>query len=322
MLILSQGICYVTSDQESADSIDVIRQYPGSGTVSKVPSTIAYKSENAGEFGLLQDQWGFETRDYKAYHWTKLLLGQDTRSNISQDQSFKRTYGEGFCALPPGKTAKRVVRDYLNELYKYFEDRLKRQDEAFFQITPMEVWITVPAMWTDAAKTVTIEAAQAAGFASRAMDSIHMITEPEAAALSVLTNRVGIGSVELGNGVQNILVCDCGGGTVDIVTYRVTTEDGQLKFEELLVGVGKLCGSTFIDRNFDGWMERTFGQSYLNVSSDMRGPGSDFFQNFENTKKAFTGPNHNKPITVRPIEMDNTTSPKYTQRRATVRLDK
>jgi len=54
----------------------------------------------------------------------------------------------------------------------------------------------------------------------------------------------------------------------------------------------------------------------------MRGPGSDFFQNFENTKKAFTGPNHNKPITVRPIEMDNSTSPKYTQRRATVRLDK
>lgn len=79
----------------------------------------------------------------------------------------------------------------------------------------MQFWITVPAMWSDAAKTATIEAAQAAGFGSRVMDTIHIITEPEAAALSVLMPRVGFGAVSgFEKGSQNILICDCGGGTV------------------------------------------------------------------------------------------------------------
>lgn len=66
-------------------------------------------------------------------------------------------------------------------------------------------------MWTDAAKNATIEAAQLAGFGSRHMDSVHVITEPEAAALSVLMPRVGLGSISgLSNGSRNILICDCG----------------------------------------------------------------------------------------------------------------
>ena len=56
------------------------------------------------------------------------------------------------------------------------------------------------------------------------------------------------------SGPQNVLICDCGGGTVDIVTYKVALKDGRLQFEELLVGAGAMCGSTFIDRNFNDWM--------------------------------------------------------------------
>jgi molecular chaperone DnaK (HSP70) len=107
----------------------------------------------------------------------------------------KKRYGNGFCALPKGKSAKQVVTDYLSCLYKHLVETLKDKDEAMFQITPMEVWITVPAMWTDAAKATTIEAAIAAGFGARYLDSIHMITEPEAAALSVLRPQIGMGTV-------------------------------------------------------------------------------------------------------------------------------
>jgi len=68
-------------------------------------------------------------------------------------------------------------------------------------------------------------------------------------------------------------------------------------------------------------MQRIFGQAYLDVDPELRGPASDFFHNFENSKKGFTGPNHGRPITVRPIEMSGTSSPKYNQRRATVRFE-
>jgi molecular chaperone DnaK (HSP70) len=159
-----------------------------------VPSVIAYKAENTGE-NITEDQWGFSAMDLKSYMWTKLLLGKDSRSTIPQIPRLRDMHGNGFCTLPTGKSAKMVVTDYLRGLYKYLIERLQRHDELTFRITPMEFWITVPAMWTDAAKAATIEAAEAAGFGSRYKDSVHIITEPEAAALAVLMPRVGLGAV-------------------------------------------------------------------------------------------------------------------------------
>jgi hypothetical protein len=41
------------------------------------------------------------------------------------------------------------------------------------------------------------------------------------------------------------------GGTVDLIVFRVEMDaQGNRKFRESTKGVGKSCGSTFIDRNF------------------------------------------------------------------------
>ena len=34
------------------------------------------------------------------------------------------------------------------------------------------------------------------------------------------------------------MVCDCGGGTVDITTYSIVGTEPKLEFEELCVGTG------------------------------------------------------------------------------------
>ncbi|KAI9640181.1 hypothetical protein NHQ30_011418 [Ciborinia camelliae] len=50
---------------------------------------------------------------------------------------------------------------------------------------------------------------------------------------------------------DNILICDCGGGTVDITIYTVTLVVPKLKFEELCVGTGKCIyspGNLFCDK--------------------------------------------------------------------------
>lgn len=38
---------------------------------------------------------------------------------------------------------------------------------------------------------------------------------------------------------ENILVCDAGGGTVDISTYKIVATTPSLVFDEICVGIGK-----------------------------------------------------------------------------------
>ncbi|ORY17048.1 hypothetical protein BCR34DRAFT_597140 [Clohesyomyces aquaticus] len=238
----------------------------------------------------------------------------------------KYDYGPGFCTVPEGKSAKDVVTDYLQCLYSHFVETISGRDvnsQALWDMTPAEFWITVPALWSDAAKEATFDAATRAGFGSRRLarglkDSVHIITEPEAAALTVLTEE----NTSLGNCPRNVLVCDCGGGTVDIVTYKVSRGAGdKLKFEKLLPGEGAMCGSTKIDRNFHDWMNKTFGDHYRNLSPKIKNPSSLFFRSFEDAKCVFTGPNHTTPsMEVSPIPMNAPDSINYDREYHTVIL--
>ena len=63
--------------------------------------------------------------------------------------------------------------------------------KATFDMTPMECWITLPAIWSEEAKDATLTAAKNAGFGSRAGDEIYTIAEPEAAAVATLSKFTG-----------------------------------------------------------------------------------------------------------------------------------
>lgn len=81
-----------------------------------------------------------------------------------------------------------------------------------------------------------------------------------------------------------------------------------------------MCGSTFIDRNFNNWMETKFGTAYTDLDPDMRGPASNFFRRFEVAKRGFTGPNHRGRIDVWPINMNSPKSDYYDKKKFMVRL--
>jgi molecular chaperone DnaK (HSP70) len=55
----------------------------------------------------------------------------------------------------------------------------------FVESTPIEYILTVPAVWSDKAKSDTLWCASQAGFGP--MDKIRLITEPEAAAVYTFT---------------------------------------------------------------------------------------------------------------------------------------
>ncbi|KAK5120261.1 hypothetical protein LTR85_006467 [Meristemomyces frigidus] len=151
----------------------------------------------------------------------------------------------------------------------------------------MDCWLTVPAVWSDQARHATKAAAKAAGFGSRAGDTISVISEPEAAAITVLKKYAQVGSINALQIGQVVLICDCGGGTVDITTYTIVETTPRLEFEEIVVGDGKACGSTFVDRNLHALMRERFGQAFDDVEPRRKGPGSRFMNQWESVKRSF-----------------------------------
>ncbi len=72
------------------------------------------------------------------------------------------------------------------------------------------VTVTVPAGWTTVERSATIFAAKMAGFSN-----VNIIEEPVAAFLAIATHFRG----RIGN-AENVLVFDCGGGTLDLALVR------------------------------------------------------------------------------------------------------
>ena len=225
----------MSSRDVSVQNIDVVTDWPGNaaGYREKVPSQIAYKSENAK---LDKDAWGYEVpSNAKAHSWTKLLLDKDARVTEFDDPSLSDLPQLDKLSFRDGKSPEEVVSDYLSHLYRHCMEHLeKRMTDSVLRVTPIDFWFTIPAIWSDAAQHATKSAAEKAGFgksAKREQDSISMITEPEAAAIAALKItadkfddllKVTYFHVLLSDAPEltgkqvktGILVCDCGGGTV------------------------------------------------------------------------------------------------------------
>jgi hypothetical protein len=229
---------------KSLSDVHCIRDWPGPGRDAdfawKTPSRIAYASEN----GLTKDSWGFEVMPkMKSYSWMKLLLDPNQATKYD-DPTLKASEGQGVLATPRGRTAVDLCGDYLGHVAAFAYDALKQKiSPDILAVCPLEFWFTVPAVWSDRAKTDTLRAAEKAAMNADvfrdAMVSTFLIAEPEAAAVATVSAITEGGARQQIIPGDSILVCDCGGGTVDITTYQVVALQPKLEFREILVGTGK-----------------------------------------------------------------------------------
>ena len=119
----------------------------------------------------------------------------------------------------------------------------------------------MPAVWSDMAKARTRQAVDKAGFNAAqfpGLKSIVDVTEPECAALYAihsLRETVRDSSFTKGDG---FMICDMGGGTVDLISYKVMNSQ-PARIEEATIGSGAQCGGSFVDRAFLQWLERRLG---------------------------------------------------------------
>ena len=72
-----------------------------------------------------------------------------------------------------------------------------------------------------------------------------MVSEPEAAAIHVL--RVMRSDLKPDDAV---VVCDAGGGTLDLITYIIQTLGPVSKLKEASPGIGATCGAAILNLRF------------------------------------------------------------------------
>jgi molecular chaperone DnaK (HSP70) len=105
-----------------------------------------------------------------------------------------------------------AVSDYLRQIYTHTMETLSRRyGETFMSSTTVEFVLTVPAVWSDSAKNATLQAAEKAGMGKK--HELKLISEPEAAMLHAL-KTVQPQNLKVGD---NFVICDAGGGTVDLI---------------------------------------------------------------------------------------------------------
>jgi hypothetical protein len=74
----------------------------------------------------------------------------------------------------------------------------------------------------------------------------------EAAAIYTLKNLNPHG-LEVGD---TFVLCDAGGGTVDLISYSITGLFPELQVKEASPGTGGFCGSTYLDESFSNYLTR------------------------------------------------------------------
>ncbi|KAF2403588.1 actin-like ATPase domain-containing protein [Trichodelitschia bisporula] len=307
------GVAIVYS--KNPEEIDVIKDWPGGNgiTSDKVPTEIGYVSASNGNANGASNTNGARgTNGAKGSNGlnTNGSNGTNGSTNTAEDTGPK-TIKWGFQFKPEeprlrciklfldrnqrlphfvspldtaaqlrkyDKTVNDAVSDYLTQIYNHTIDSLtKRYGETFIAKTRLEFVLTVPAVWSDSAKNATLLAAERAGMGSR--HDLKLISEPEAAAVYTLKaiqpNHLKVG--------DNFIVCDAGGGTVDLIAYKII-QLAPLRVEESAVGTGGLCGSAFLNYRFEDHVRTRIGEERYNNMREKKAKtwnmGLKYFEEF------------------------------------------
>ncbi|KUJ11277.1 uncharacterized protein LY89DRAFT_241035 [Mollisia scopiformis] len=280
------GLCWALAEKPGdnhAIQHNLIQQWPGEAAgYNKVPSTLLYDNEGT-------HIWGYQIKDTVPRHeWFKLGLFPG-----AEDSNLAQRY-PSLSALQKvhGEDAEKLVIDYLTSLRKHAESTMETTyGRALFSKISREYIITVPAVWSDIAQDKTRRCAQKAGMG----DYVQIITEPEAAGIYALDSTPNV-DLKIND---TFVLCDAGGGTVDLVSYTIAALKPIPKLVESAEGSGGLCGSIFLNRIFSSHLKEKF-KNYPDWTEEYHGDALKAFD--DDIKKNFMGDTRTPYIiNVRPL---------------------
>ncbi|KAH7316965.1 putative hsp70 protein [Stachybotrys elegans] len=226
------GIAFCFLNQRDP-RITSILDWPGAEgeSVPKIPTRVCYDTEsNDFDWGASANQMG------NTIAGVKLLLDPQQERPLYLPQGNLR---QEISQLP--KPPVHVAADFIGAIYQHALSEISKQVPAeYLAMCQKHFVLSVPAVWSDTAKNATMEAAEQAG-----LYPVTLIKEPEAAALYTIhsldfTMKVG----------DTFVVCDAGGGTVDLISYEVAALTPNLQLRELVPGTDGMAGSLGLNQRF------------------------------------------------------------------------
>ncbi|KAG5977071.1 hypothetical protein E4U56_000475 [Claviceps arundinis] len=233
------GVAYCFANQTNAVP-KAILDWPDQGlSAPKIPTIIEYTEKEGFRWGASVD------RLKGGIVGVKLLLDPTQERPLylptkNVDQELK--------SLP--KKPFEVAADFIQAIYEHaLQDIAKTIPKAYMDMCDKEFVLSVPAVWSDAAKNATLKAAELAG-----IKPVTIVKEPEAAALYAIKSLDF--AIEKNDA---FVVCDAGGGTVDLISYEVVALAPRLKLKELVPGTGGMAGSLGLNQRFATAVEELVG---------------------------------------------------------------
>ncbi|KAF5593958.1 hsp70 family chaperone [Fusarium pseudoanthophilum] len=251
------GAAWATVADIEVDGVNVITSWPDTGAQEgKAPTELFY------EHG--KTMWGYEIpREADPVRWFKLLLLKD-EDQPSEIKGHEYLVKARNMLADEGKSTVDAIADYLHLLWDHvLKTIIKARGKNVVEALCFHVVITVPAIWKNYARDAMLEAAQKAGITATrraGATTISFAPEPEAAALASICER----AENLAEG-DVFVICDAGGGTVDLISYKVENTD-PVALQEAVVGSGGLCGGIFIDQEFQRICKARLGRDWSSLS--------------------------------------------------------
>ncbi|KAH6658942.1 putative hsp70 protein [Truncatella angustata] len=265
------GIAFCFPNQRDT-KVAAIMEWPGTEGESapKIPTLIAYGPDGH------KYRWGADVNGLQdGIVGVKLLLDPtQERPMYLPSGNIKRDIKK----LP--KPPVEIAADFIKSIYKHALKQIEKEvPSGYMALCQKQFVLTVPAVWSDAAKNATLTAAKYAG-----IYPVTLIKEPEAAALYTMHSlgfTLKVGDV--------FVVCDAGGGTVDLISYEVVATSPKLQLTELVPGTGGMAGSLGLNQRFSEAVKNLVGEDQFHELRKTKGFHLAQKSFDSQVKKAFRG---------------------------------
>ncbi|KAI8157119.1 hypothetical protein KHU50_009633 [Colletotrichum sp. SAR 10_65] len=251
----------------------------------KTPTTMSFRGKR-GEV-----TWGYGLAPdgkQEPLKWFKLLLVDDDDLPTSVRESSQIAAAQRL-VKSANKDPVEVIGCYLRHLWNHAIECIAKSGGAdLVTMCKFHVVITLPAIWPEYAKQRMQRAAEDAGMLKErpaGATTLSFITEPEAAALAMMRDQGRRPNIQVGD---HIVVCDAGGGTVDLISYEILSKE-PFSVREVVQGDGDLCGGVFLDESFiEKLKEKVTPEAWDNVpEAEARKVLNNDWEN--NIKTSFVG---------------------------------
>jgi hypothetical protein len=181
------GISFAMTGSERTLNIDKWPKYNGSLEVAhKTPTHISYFSEESSYL------WGYQVKpNTDLCAWMKYHIDSESPETKYDDPELKQAMKDGILSIKESKTPDQITTDYLRGVFNFTMDQLKIKFGNLLNVTSINWWLAKPAIWGGQSEirlqSIVEKAANDVDFGgARGRDEFNFVSEPEAAAFSLL----------------------------------------------------------------------------------------------------------------------------------------